>query len=613
MGVLEAIKTSVAILSSRDRLILGLVTLAQMATAFLDLIGVLLLGLVGVLAASIVSATPLPSVIQSGANLFGWTDLPVERLAALALLSAGVSLVTKTLVSALLTRKTYQFLASRQADLSAQLTRALFSKSLIEVQSHASQDLAFVVTRATLSATVVILGSASTAVADISLLIVMGIGLLAIDPTVTLFAVAYFAVLALVLQWLLSRWATRLGFDFSKVEVRSYEMVQAAVSNFREISVLGRREMYINSIQALRWRAASINADTQFLLTIPKYVFEIALVIGALLLGVSQLSGSNVALTVGIVTVFLVAGARLMPAIMRLQVAGLSIRNATAPAQMVFDLLQELRRASTNEETGSQFLTASGNFSFRAYAAFKPSLRVDDVSFRYPTAKSDAIASVSFIADEGSSVALVGSTGAGKSTLADLILGVLEPDRGRVLIGNLTPQQAVNRWPGAISYVPQNVSLINGSVRENVALGLPEEAVDGDRVWEALRRAHIADFFSKQRDGLDTLVGENGARLSGGQRQRLGVARALYTRPRLLVLDEATSALDAETEQALSRTLLDLGGTVTTITIAHRLATIRQSDLVIYLDHGKLVAKGTFDEVRRTSPGFDRQARLLGL
>jgi ABC-type multidrug transport system fused ATPase/permease subunit len=155
--------------------------------------------------------------------------------------------------------------------------------------------------------------------------------------------------------------------------------------------------------------------------------------------------------------------------------------------------------------------------------------------------------------------------------------------------------------------------MANGSVRENVALGLPVEIINNKLVWDALNRAHLGEFLSDSREGLDTVIGENGIKLSGGQRQRLGIARALYTRPKLLVLDEATSALDSDTEQAIAATLQELEGNVTTVTIAHRLATIRHCDLVVYLEGGKALAQGSFSEVRAMAPQFDRQAQLLGL
>ena len=157
------------------------------------------------------------------------------------------------------------------------------------------------------------------------------------------------------------------------------------------------------------------------------------------------------------------------------------------------------------------------------------------------------------------------------------------------------------------------MALIPGDIRRNVALGLADELIDDDLVWDALARARIADFLRASREGLDTSIGERGIRLSGGQRQRLGIARALYSQPRLLVLDEATSALDAETELAIVQTLADLEGEVTTVTVAHRLATVRQATRVLYLQHGSVVSQGSFDEVRGRVPDFDRQASLLGL
>jgi ABC-type multidrug transport system fused ATPase/permease subunit len=172
---------------------------------------------------------------------------------------------------------------------------------------------------------------------------------------------------------------------------------------------------------------------------------------------------------------------------------------------------------------------------------------------------------------------------------------------------------AVAKWPGAISYVPQDIVIAAGTIRENVALGYPIQAATDELITSALRVAALNKFVEELPDGVDTQVGERGARISGGQRQRLGIARAMFTRPHLLVLDEATSSLDSETEASISEAINALRGSTTVVLIAHRLSTVRNADIVVYLSEGKILAKGTFEEVRNTVPDFDRQAKLMGL
>jgi ABC-type multidrug transport system fused ATPase/permease subunit len=609
---LQVVRESIRLLSRRDRVLLGLITFAQMLTGFLDLAGVLLIGLVSVISVSAVAGTALPAQIQSIIDRFGLQDVDTVTLSAWLIALAGIALVTKSVLSAILARRTLRFLANRQAALSARLVAALLSRPLLEVQASASQDVAFALTIGTQAATVGILGAASTAVADMGLLVVLGLGLTAIDPMVTIFAAVFFGALAMILQRLLSGWATRMGHESTAVDIESYTAIQEALVSYREVLVSDRRGLYADRIQRLRWRSAEIGADSQFMSLIPKYVFEIALVVGALGLAVSQAATKDTAAAVGIVAVFLVAGSRIMPAILRLQVTSLMIRRSEAPASKAYILARELADAPP-VDPGSLDPARIRERLASGHPDFQPSLLLTDVSLTYPGSTLPAITGVSLEAPAGSSVALVGSTGAGKSTLADILLGVVEPQVGSSLIGGLAPIDAIRRWPGGVAYVPQEVALVNGTVRENVALGLPAEAFDDAWVWEALERAHLADFLRDGRDGLETLIGENGMRISGGQRQRLGVARALFTRPRLLVLDEATSALDAETEQAIAQTLIDLEGQVTTVTIAHRLATVRHCDLVLYIEGGRVVGRGTFDEVRAQSSAFDHQAQLLGL
>jgi ABC-type multidrug transport system fused ATPase/permease subunit len=247
------------------------------------------------------------------------------------------------------------------------------------------------------------------------------------------------------------------------------------------------------------------------------------------------------------------------------------------------------------------------------HEGFIAEIRVQGVTLSYPNNSTPAIKDVSLVISAGKSVAFVGPSGAGKTTIIDIFLGVLIPEEGSVQISGLPPQLAVAKWPGAVSYVPQDVVIVGGSIRENVALGYPLSEATDELVMSALKVAQLESFIASLPNGIDTQVGERGTKISGGQRQRLGIARAMFTRPNLLVLDEATSSLDGETEAGISEAIHALRGATTVVMIAHRLSTVRDADIVVYMDKGRVSAVGTFNEVREDVPDFDRQAKLMGL
>jgi ABC-type multidrug transport system fused ATPase/permease subunit len=617
MSVKSTVRASLDLLSPRDRRVLVLVTAAQMSTAFLDLLGILLIGVVTALSVSAIGGGTPPEILSTLMSWAGLSGTDVITAAVVIASVAGFVLIAKSVVNVLLTRRILRFLAIRQALVSGCLAAGLLSKPLLQVQRRSSQETAYALTTGVNYATLIVLAQGVVALTEVSLLLVLAIGLLAISPVVTAFTVAFFVLIAVALQRILSTWAGQLGVRSSIVEVSSYSAIQEALRTYREIVVSHRRSFYVERFQALRWETSIVQSDIQFLGLIPKYVFEVALVIGAGLLAASQLLTRDMTAAIATIAIFLAAGSRVVPSMLRLQSAAILIRGAQGQAQPTFVLAQELE-ASKAGSSAENAQDPNSTIALRAmllkgHPDFDPNLSVEGVELTYPGTMEPALRGVSIQLHAGTSMALVGSTGAGKSTLADVILGVLAPESGEVKIGGLAPMEAIARWPGAIAYVPQDVSMVNGNVRENVALGLPVDAIDDDWVWDALERAHLANFLRASRDGLETIVGEHGLRLSGGQRQRLGVARALYARPKFLVLDEATSALDAETEQLVAETLRELSGSVTTVTIAHRLATIRECDLVVYMESGRVVASGTFDEVRALAGDFDKQARLLGL
>jgi ABC-type multidrug transport system fused ATPase/permease subunit len=303
--------------------------------------------------------------------------------------------------------------------------------------------------------------------------------------------------------------------------------------------------------------------------------------------------------------VFLAAGSRIAPAVLRLQQNFLQIRNSLAASSSTLEILEEFKDLKT--------LDVNNLRSNQGYLGFEPSISVRNVNFSYPGTTIEVLKNINLEVSPGDVVAITGISGSGKSTLVDLILGVMDPKSGEIKISGTPPLNAFKEWPGAVAYVPQDVYLIQGTVRDNFEIGLNATQNQDDKYIKALVDAKMEFIFSPPNLGLDTMVGENGTKLSGGQRQRLGIARALTTSPQLLVLDEATSSLDSETETELTESIQALKGSSTIIMIAHRLSTVRQADKVVYLNEGRIQAIGTFEEVRSQVPNFDTQARLMGL
>jgi ABC-type multidrug transport system fused ATPase/permease subunit len=332
---------------------------------------------------------------------------------------------------------------------------------------------------------------------------------------------------------------------------------------------------------------------------------ETSVIVGAMLIGAAHFLLWDADHAVATLAVFLAAGTRIAPAVLRVQQGSVLIRGSMGQAKPTLDLIETLGTAPIIQNIDDKVEVV--------HEGFLAEIRVERVTLTYPNKYIPAIKDVSITIPNGKSVAFVGPSGAGKTTIIDIFLGVLIPEAGTVQISGLPPKLALAKWPGAVSYVPQDVVIVSGSIRENVALGYPLSEATDELVLSALKVAQLEGFIASLPDGINTQVGERGTKISGGQRQRLGIARAMFTRPHLLVLDEATSSLDGESEAGISKAIHTLRGATTVVMIAHRLSTVRDADMVVYLDSGRVLAVGTFNEIRNAVPDFDRQAKLMGL
>ena len=593
------------VLSLKDRQKIVVVVFLQVFIGILDLLGVIAIGLLGALSVTSIQAQPPGTQVAFALKFLQLSESSFQFQTLVLSIGAVVLMVGRTVISIVFTRRILFFLSNRGAAISATLVSRLLSQSLVTIQKRTSQETLFAVTRGVEYVTLQILAPAIVLVSDVALLMVMAVGLFVVDPITAIITFFVFIAIGYILYRFMHVRASKLGTRSSELNILSNEKIVEVFSSYRESLVRNRRDYYAREIASYRFDLARTSAEMNFLPYVSKYVIETSVVLGALVIGLVQFYLQDAAQAVATLAIFLAAGTRIAPAVLRVQQGSVLIRGSMGQATPTLDLIEELGSKQIIENTEDKVDVL--------HEGFVSEVTISNVSLTYPNKTVPSISNISLSIPAGKSVAIVGPSGSGKTTMVDLLLGVLSPNLGSIQISGYSPEIAVKKWPGAISYVPQDVVIAAGSIRENVAMGYPNSEATNELVNSALRVAQLEDFIESLPEGLETQVGERGTKISGGQRQRLGIARAMFTRPHLLVLDEATSSLDGETESDISAAINSLRGFTTVIMIAHRLSTVRTADIVVYLDNGKIISTGTFEEVRRIVPDFDSQAKLMGL
>jgi len=594
------------IFDKKDRLRLIAVVLIQIFLSFLDLLGVAIVGVLGALGVSGIKSDQPGDRVSLVLRTLRLDNFELIGQAIALGLIATLLFVGRTLISILLIRRTFHFLAGRAAQFSTGLARGLFSQLPESLARYQQQELLYATTTGIQNVTLGIVGNSIAAISDFALLIILFTGLLVVDPILAQTAILFFGILGFSLYRLMRHRATRLGTDEMKFGIESNHLIIEYLNSSREAIVKNRREYYIQNISKSRYQLANVLAEKNFLPNVSKYILETAMILGALLIGAIQFSLQDAGHAIASLSIFLASASRIAPAVLRIQQGAVMIRGSYGASILTLDLISEVgMQLSSKNVPKKPDLT---------YPDFAGEVTLENVEFSYNSnVEHKALTEINLNIKAGSMVAITGPSGAGKSTLVDLILGICDPVQGRVLVSQLKPELVFEKFPGAIAYVPQKISITAGTIRKNVCLGYGEEEFSDQEIWDALDKSYCSNFVRLMPGALDAETGEEGNRLSGGQRQRLGIARALITKPKLLVLDEASSALDAQTEFDLSAAIKSLKGEATVILVAHRLSTVREADQVIYMDNGKILASGNFDEVRKTIPDFDKQAKLMGL
>ena len=596
------------LVSRSDRIKLFLVSLIQIFLAFLDLIGVAFFGLIGSVTVAAISSTKVAGRTESVLNFIGLENYTSQVQVVILGLLAGALMVIKTFASLYFNKKIIFFLSRRSAIISANLTSNLFKKSFIEIKKQGSQKLIYSLTTGVDRITIGVLATSVMLVADFALLAVLLLGLIAVSTTMTLILLVTLILAATVLHLAVKNKNKKAEILKARYMVDSSEKIFEAVGSYRELLLRGKRQYYAEVIGAARMSQADATANVNYLTNINKYILEASVLLITLLIAGIQFLLSNALRSVATLTLFFAASSRIAPAVFRIQQNLLNIKGALGGAKPTLDLINSLELSTNllNNENDIEMVSI-------AHQGFSGRLDIKDLYFKYPGSEKYAVQGVSLQLISGKQVAVVGPSGAGKSTFVDLLLGLYHPSSGSVQINNLGAIDAIERWPGAIGYVPQEIQLVSGSIIENVLLGFKDNTENRRHVVNALKKAELNEYLDANETISDLNIGDDGGKLSGGQRQRIGIARALLTNPKILVMDEATSSLDAQTEDNIAKAINRVKENCLVIVVAHRLATVRRADLVIYLENGRVKAQGSFDEVRKLVPDFDSQAQLMGL
>lgn len=381
------------------------------------------------------------------------------------------------------------------------------------------------------------------------------------------------------------KYSARLGAECQAYKGKLYQWMNQSLGGIKEVKILNREEYFTTQYQNYFQKYVHGLRINRLIGEMPRYFVEASCMTGLLVaILVKMFFGYN-GITVYIpqLTVFAVAAFRLLPSVGKITVHVADILYSLPSFELIYHDLKEIENVPKRAEDET-----------RSWE-FEKEIVIWDVTYHYPEAEENVIHKASFVIPKGKTIAFIGSSGAGKTTMADIILGLLEPNEGQVLADGMDVHKNLNIWHHSLGYIPQVIYLSDDTIRNNIAFGVYKDEIDDEAVIGALKKAQLYDFVQTLPEGLDTFVGDRGVRLSGGQRQRIGIARALYHDPEILVLDEATSALDNETEKAVMESIENLQGTKTMIIIAHRLTTIKNVDIVYEVSGGKVVARDKKD------------------
>lgn len=405
--------------------------------------------------------------------------------------------------------------------------------------------------------------------------------LLILDKSITIGVLVILGGFALVYTKVFKARMLRYGEEYHEFFTQKTKWLRQSFEGIKEIKIANSEQCYISEIEYRMDKLTSASIKNQIINYSSRPMFEMVCVTAMMLVVMIKIyRGVNLSYFMPVLSAFAIAAFRLLPSFSRLTTIFNTILYNKAGVDGVY---ADLKKMEQND-----IYIAEDNDEIKG---FETEVKINDLTFRYPEAPEDVFSGVDLTVNKNSSVAIIGQSGTGKTTLVDIILGLMNPQKGNITVDGIDVYKNLSSWHKLLGYIPQNIYLIDDTIKNNIVFGVPREEVDDERVWKAVKDAQLFNFINSLPDGIETVVGERGVRVSGGQVQRIGIARALYSNPEILVLDEATSALDTETETAVMEAIDGLKGSKTMIIIAHRLTTIRNCDYIYGIENKHLVLK----------------------
>lgn len=489
------------------------------------------------------------------------------------------------------------FVARERVALSVRIYRRIMLSPYVEFRRRSSGEAFRTMTAAVGEVFRSMVGGLITLISGGLTVLAIVLALVITAPLQAAIALAYFGAAALAYSHLVRPRMRKAGELMMQGSVESTIAGLQGLNGFKEAKIRNSSEYFVERFSRGITLTERASREGNFYSSITKYLLEIVFVVGVgILLAVSFATGAEQD-SIGSLALFVAAGFRLLPNLSQVVGAVNGFKLGQESLAIVRDELREELSPRPAEIAGTRL-------------PFEKELQLEDVRFRYPGAREDVVRGVDLTIPFGRSIAFVGGSGAGKTTLVDLILGLLEPRSGTIRADGVDVGTDLRAWQRNVAMVAQDVFLTEESVRQNILFDIPAEQADEDRLRSAVEKAQLADVAAQLPEGLDSSAGEWGARLSGGQRQRVGIARALYLAPRLLVLDEATSALDNDTERRITDTIAALNGEVTVIVVAHRLSTVKDVDEIVFLKDGRIAGRGSFARLQQENADFAHLVKL---